>query len=165
MEELQLQQLSSRRERDEEYQQQHAYHTHRTKTVESRDRVYERYPELQNKDTTVRKQFDDFIQQSHNNPDYAAVFDSPRWPELMVNEFIAMHAPPPQQQPYQQQMQVPPQQAPQMGTQARVLTTGTAAQPANAPITEQGVMNQLPNVSTEDLYKLLGSAGGPQPSA
>ena len=59
--------------------------------------------------------------------------------------------------------QVPQQTAPQMGTQAKVLTTGTTAQPVNAPATSEGLLQQLPNMNTKDIYSLLGSAGGAQP--
>lgn len=156
--ELQLQSLHDRRERQTEAHQQQAYQTHRTKAMESRDKVYERIPELQNRESVTRKQFDDYVNNAQKDPDYAAVFDSPKWPELLAGEFFS-NAPQPQQQIPQQQQQVP-----QMGTQAKVLTTGTTAQPANAPATTQGVMANLPNVSNEDLYAMLGNAGGPQPS-
>jgi len=59
--------------------------------------------------------------------------------------------------------QVPQQTAPQMGTQAKVLTTGTTAQPVNTPATPEGLLQQLPNMNTKDIYSLLGSAGGAQP--
>tara|TARA_Y100001968_G_scaffold333105_1_gene394150 strand:- start:986 stop:1981 length:996 start_codon:yes stop_codon:yes gene_type:complete len=160
--ELEMQSLTTRREREEEAKQQYAYNTHQEKTVESRDRVYERFPELQDKNHIARKQFDEYVRVAHSDPDYASVFESPKWPELLANEFASQFAP---QQPTQQveTPQVPQQQAPQMGTQAKVLTTGTAAQPANSPLTTNGVTAELPNLSSEDLYKLLGSAGGAQP--
>ena len=50
-----------------------------------------------------------------------------------------------------------------MGTQAKVLTTGGTAQPANAPLTQTGVANELPNLSSDDLYKMLGAGGGATP--
>jgi len=163
--ELELQSLQSRRERQIEAQQQHAQTTHQQKAVSSRDRVYERFPELADTNSVARKQFDDFVSRAQEDPDYAAVFDSPLWPELMANEFASAAGV--QQQAAQTEMspapQAPPLQAPQMGTQAKVLTTGTAAQPANAPLTAAGVEAELPNLSTQDLYKLLGTQGGAQP--
>ena len=172
--ELELQTLQARRERTEEAAQMHAYQTHRSRSMESRNTVFDRYPILQDKSTVERKQFDDFVKESHQNPDYAAVFESPKWPELMASEFVARYQQAQQQQqvPQQQQQvpqqqvpqqQVPPQYAPPMGTQAKVLTTGTAAQPAHSPMTVDGLMSNLDNVSNQDLYNLLGSAGGPQP--
>ncbi|MAH45467.1 hypothetical protein CMI37_06540 [Candidatus Pacearchaeota archaeon] len=156
--ELALQNLLSRKERMVEANNEHIYQTHRGKAMGSRDRVYERYPALQDADSVVRKQFDDYVAQAQSDPDYAAVFDSPKWPELVANEFASLTglgAGVP--------VQAPLQQAPQMGTQAKVLTTGTAAQPVNAPTTPAGLIQQLPSMSKNDLYSLLGSPGGASP--
>lgn len=162
--ELELQTLSSRKERLEESQQQQVYQTHRTKAMESRDRVYEKYPVLQDKQSVYRKQFDDYVSQAQSDPDYAAVFDSPKWPELLANEFASMTSPPQAEAPAPQpQAQAPQPQAPQMGTQAKVLTTGTTAQPVSAPMTAEGLLQQIPNLGNDELYKLLGSPGGAQP--
>jgi hypothetical protein len=156
--EMALQGMYARRERQEEAQRYEAQNYHQQRSVESRDRVYDQYPELADDTTVARKQFDDFVSQAQDDPDYDAVFQSPMWPELMASQFSARLAASQQQAP-----QAPPLQAPQLGTQARVLTTGTAAQPATAPLTAAGVENALPNLSTEDLYKLLGTQGGAQP--
>lgn len=165
--ELQLQNLTLRKEQMQREQEQQVYQTHRSKAMESRDRVYARYPDLQNKDNVLRKQFDDYVSQAQNDPDYAAVFDSPRWPELLANEFAAANIPQ-QQAPAATEApapapQAPAPQAPQMGTQTKVLTTGTTAQPVNTPATQEGLLNQVPNMSNEDLYKLLGTSGGATP--
>jgi hypothetical protein len=159
--ELELQNLTSRKEQIVSANEQQAYQTHRGKAMSSRDRVYERYPALQDTNSVVRKQFDDYVSHAQSDPDYAAVFDSPKWPELMANEFASLVAVP---QATQAQAQVTQQQAPQMGTQARVLTTGTAAQPVNAPATREGLIQQLPSMSNDDIYKLLGSPGGAKPT-
>lgn len=165
--ELELQTAQSRKERYEEAQEQNAYNTHRGKSMESRNKVFEKYPVLQDKNSVHRKQFDDFVQRSSNDPDYAAVFESPKWPELMANEFAsAYNARRQQAAPVQQQQPapvVPPQAPPQMGTQAKVLTTGTAAQPVHAQPTAQSMLSDMPNISKDDLYSLLGNPGGPQP--
>ena len=159
--ELELQNLSSRKERMEEARSQQVYQTHRSKAMESRDRVYERFPSLQDKASVYRKQFDDYVSQAQSDPDYAAVFDSPKWPELLANEFASVSpAPVVAQQP---QAVAPQQQAPQMGTQAKVLTTGTTAQPVNAPMTADGLIQQLPSMNKDDIYALLGNPGGAQP--
>ena len=162
--ELELQTLSNRKERLEESQQQQVYQSHRSKAMESRDRVYEKYPVLQDKQSVYRKQFDDYVSQAQSDPDYAAVFDSPKWPELLANEFASMTPPPQAEAPAPQpQAQAPQPQAPQMGTQAKVLTTGTTAQPVSAPMTAEGLLQQIPNLGNDELYKLLGSPGGAQP--
>ena len=163
--ELQLQNLTLRKQQMEQEKEQQVYQSHRSKAMESRDRVYERFPALQDKQSVYRKQFDDFVSQAQTDPDYAAVFESPRWPELIASEFAALN--PMQTTPAPEAVapapQVPQQATPQMGTQAKVLTTGTTAQPVNTPATREGLLQQLPNMDTKDIYSLLGSPGGAQP--
>jgi len=162
--ELQLQNLTLRKQQIEQEREQQVYQSHRSKAMESRDRVYERFPALQDKQSVYRKQFDDFVSQAQTDPDYAAVFESPRWPELIASEFAALN--PMQQAPAEQAQaapQAPQQTAPQLGTQAKVLTTGTTAQPVNTPATREGLLQQLPNMDTKDIYALLGAPGGSQP--
>jgi hypothetical protein len=158
--ELELQNLSIRKERMQEAQEQHEYQNHRSKAVDSRDRVYDMYPVLQDKNSIHRKQFDDYITSAKNHPDYAAVFQSPRWPELLANEFAAMVG---SSEPEAPAPAAPQQQAPQMGTQARVLTTGNTQQPVHASASREGLVQDLPNMSKNDLYGLLGAPGGRQP--
>jgi hypothetical protein len=158
--ELQLQSVRDRKERRIESDRSQAHQTHRSKAMESRDRVYEQYPDMQNKDSVLRKQFDDYVSYAQQDPDYAAIFDSPKWPELLAGEFSSKI---PQQGEQALPPQAPPLQPPQLGTQAKVLTTGTTAQPANAPLTADGIVNSLPTLSSDDLFKLLGNPGGPQP--
>lgn len=163
--ELQLQNLTLRKEQMEQAREQEAYQSHRTRAMESRDRVYDRYPALADKQSVYRKQFDDYVANAQSDPDYAAVFNSPKWPELLANEFASL-VPAPQEAPApapQPQAVAPQPQAPQMGTQAKVLTTGTAAQPVNTPVTREGLLQQVPTMSNEDLYALLGNPGGAQP--
>ena len=164
--ELQLQNLTLRKQQVEQEREQQVYQSHRSKAMDSRDRVYNRFPQLQDKQSVYRKQFDDFVSQAQSDPDYAAVFESPRWPELIASEFASIN-PMQQAQAQPEQLapapQVPQQTAPQMGTQAKVLTTGTTAQPVNTPATAEGLLQQLPNMNTKDIYSLLGSAGGAQP--
>ena len=160
--ELQLQNLAIQKQQLERETEQYAYQSHRSKAMESRDRVYDRFPQLQDKQSVYRKQFDDFVSKAQTDPDYAAVFESPRWPELIASEFSSFN-PPPVAEQQAQVPQAPQQQAPQMGTQAKVLTTGTTAQPVNSPVTREGLLQNLPNMNTKDLYSLLGSPGGAQP--
>ena len=160
--ELQLQTITLRKEQMLQEREQQVYQTHRSKAMESRDRVYDRYPDLKDKQSVYRKQFDDYVTQAQSDPDYAAVFDSPKWPELIANEFAALHQAPVAQQ--EQPAPAPaPAPAPQLGTQAKVLTTGTTAQPVNAQVTADGLLQQIPQMSNDDLYKLLGSPGGATP--
>ena len=160
--ELQLQNLTLQKQQVVRERDQQVFQSHRTKAMESRDRVYERYPDLHDKESVYRKQFDDYVSNAQTDSDYASVFESPKWPELLANEFASFNPPP--EAPQQAQVpQAPQQQAPQMGTQARVLTTGTAAQPVNSSVTREGLLQDLPSMNSKDLYALLGSTGGAQP--
>lgn len=162
--EMEISNLASQRARELDDQRKAQEESQRQKALESRNQAVEAYPELDNRDSVYRKEFDHFIAESEQNPDYAAIFQSPQWPGIMADMFAAQkgvqRAVPTPQQP-QQAVQQPA--APQMGNQARVLTTGQTAQPANTPVSAQGLAQDLPNMSNEDLYSLLGTAGGAQP--
>ena len=134
-------------------ERERAHDTHRSKAMESRERAMEAIPELRDKDSLTRKQFDEFVRHNQQNPDYASVFDSPLWPEILTREFAMMmqaHAPeaPPAPEP----------QAPVMGNQAQVLTSGTTTQPANTPLTAGDV--DMSKMTNDQLYALLGQDDG-----
>ena len=156
--ELQLQSIHDRKERESERRQEAQFNTHRDKAVESRDRAYESYPELSDKSTIYRKEFDHFVQQAQENSDYAAVFNSPNWPELMAHNFAArkgVNSPAPAAPEPVQQKQVQP-----LGSQAKVLTTGQAAQPAQQPQTAESIANNIGDMTNEQLYEMLGTPDG-----
>ena len=160
---MQISELSSRRNREIEEERKALDESQRLKALESRNQAVEAYPDLDNRDSVYRKEFDHFIVESEQNPDYAAIFQSPAWPQIMADMFaskkgVQRAGPSPQQNPQAAQTV-----APQMGNQARVLTTGQTAQPANTPVSAQGLAQDLPNMSNEDIYSLLGSAGGAKP--
>jgi hypothetical protein len=158
--ELKLQSLHDRNEREQEKQQEMQYNTHRDKAVESRDRAYGSYPDLADKEGLYRKEFDHFIAQAQQSSDYAAVFQSPRWPEIMAHDYAAQkgYSPP---QPQEAQPQVEQKQVrPTMGNQAKVLTTGQTAQPVQQPLTRESVLNSMGTMSNDQLYDLLGQPDG-----
>jgi len=155
--ELQIQSLSDHRQRETRRQQDFQYDTHRTKAVESRDKAYESYPELQEKSGVYRKQFDDFVSQAQSDPDLASVFQSPRWPEIMAHDFAARTG---ASQAPEQAHAVPPQQSPAMGNQAKVLTTGTTAQTATAPMSATTFVDNMADATNEQLYAALGTPDG-----
>ena len=155
--ELHIQSLNDHKQREIRRQQDQQYDTHRNKAVESRDRAYESYPELQEKSGVYRKQFDDFVSQAQKDPDLAAVFQSPRWPEIMAHDFAARTG---AQQAQGQAPAVPPQQSPAMGNQAKVLTTGTTAQTTTTPMSAEAFVENMANATNEELYAVLGSPDG-----
>ena len=160
--EMYISELASQRTRRIEDHEKAQNESQRQKALESRSQAVEAYPELDNQDSVYRKEFNHFVAEAENDPDYAAVFSSPQWPGMMADLFAARKGvpragPAPQEQATQQLT------APQMGNQARVLTTGQTAQPANTPVSAQMLAQDLPNMSTKDLYALLGSKGGATP--
>lgn len=160
--ELQLQSMQSRKEREEERRYEAQQNTQRSKAEESRDRAFESYPELTNKSSIYRKEFDHFVAEAQRNSDYQAVFSSPRWPEIMAHDFAARKgafsqpAQPAQPAPQVQQRQVKPA----LGNQAKVLTTGQTAQPAQQPQTAESLLNNMGQMTNEQLYQMLGTPDG-----
>jgi hypothetical protein len=156
--EMVIQGLVSRRERENERFQESKQARERSKAEESRDSVYRAYPELSDSNNVYRKEFDDFCNTAQSDPDFAHVFNSPRWPEIMANDFaarkgytgVATTAPPAAPQP----------QAPQLGTQAKVLTTGQTAQPANQAPTRESILSNMSDLSNNQIFEMLGSPDG-----
>ena len=157
--EMTIQSLVARRERENERYQESKQAQERSKAEESRDTVYQTYPELADSNNVYRKEFDDFCNMAQNDPDFAHVFNSPRWPEIMANDFaarkgytpqVAATAPPEAPQP----------QAPQLGTQAKVLTTGQTAQPANQAPTAKSILNNMSELSNDQIFEMLGTPDG-----
>ena len=145
-------------QRDLQRSEEDAY---RSKAVESRDSVYVAFPQLSEENSVPRRQFDDFVASAQNDPDYAVIFDSPKWPEIMAREFAGKTGMVQAAQAQQAPQQMPQQRAPVMGNQAKVLTSGTTTAPTNAPLTSQGVVDGMPNMTNEQLYQMLGNASQP----
>ena len=160
--ELEVRDLNFRKERQEEKAQEAHSSNQRSKAQESRDRAFESYPDLSDKNTVYRKEFDDFVAHAQNDADYEAVFQSPRWPEMLAHDFAARkgYQAPIQQNATNPAPEIPKQVAPQMGNQAKVLTTGQTAQPANTQLTPEYVSNNIGQMSNEQLYQLLGHDDG-----
>lgn len=143
------QQLEREREREEE----RAYDTYRQKAVESRDKVYEKYPVLQNKNSTERKLFDQFVNDKQNDPDYSSVFDSPRWVELMANEFASENTLPSSADQVSLENLNRPQK-----TNTKVLTSAsnTSTVSKQPIITPKGIRDNMDRLDRETLYSMLG---------
>lgn len=160
--ELEVRDLNFRKERQEEKAQEAHSSNQRSKAQESRDRAFESYPDLSDKSSVYRKEFDDFVSYAQSDADYEAVFQSPRWPEMLAHDFAARkgYQAPIQQNATNPAPEIPRQVAPQMGNQAKVLTTGQTAQPANTQLTPEYVSNNIGQMSNDQLYQLLGHADG-----
>jgi hypothetical protein len=158
--ELEMNNLQTQRQIQEDNQVRSAQESQRQRALESRNTAVEKYPELGEKQSVYRKEFDHFISNAEQDPDYAAVFSSPRWPEIMANEFASIKGAVQSQPTVQQPQQPAPQQAPVMGNQAKVLTTGQTAKPANQPISKEQVLNNVGSLSNEQLFQMLGQPDG-----
>ena len=159
--EMEIQRLGDQKERYIERARESEASHHRSRAEASRDNALSVHPELSDRDSVYRKQFDHYVGEKQNDPDYAAIFQSPKWPEMLANEFAMATGNLPATQG--QALQAPEQRAPQMGTQARVLTSGATAQPTNAPFSQETFMQHLPQAKTGDLYAMLGQPDGSRP--
>jgi len=153
--ELNIQKIETRQVIAEDRMQAEFKTTQRQKSTESREKAVSEYPDLNDNNSLYRKEFDNFVTQASNNPDYSPIFQSPKWPELMAREFgnIKGKQPHMQQQVVQQASQQLP---PSVGNQARVLTSGSTAQPVN---TNQSA-SDVTQLSNEQLYQYLGQSNG-----
>ena len=86
---MEIQNINSRKERDIERHNEAMENTQRSKALESRDKAIEAYPELGDKESVYRKEFDDYVANNAQNPDYATIFQSPNWCELMAHSFAS----------------------------------------------------------------------------
>jgi hypothetical protein len=157
--EMTIQSLVAKRERENERYQESKQAQERSKAEESRDTVYQAYPELADSNNVYRKEFDDFCNIAQRDPDFAHVFNSPRWPEIMANDFAARKGYTPQAANTAPPVNPQPQ-APQLGTQAKVLTTGQTAQPANQAPTAKNILNNISDLSNDQIFEMLGSPDG-----
>ena len=101
--------------------------------------------------TSKIKDFDQFIKERQADPDYVAVFDSPKWVELMANEFAQannMQAPAPNPQDLNRPAKINP----------RVLTSGdTISNKSKGTITPDGIRDNMDRLDRDTLFKMLGA--------
>jgi hypothetical protein len=138
-------------QRDKEKAEASQYEQYRQKAVESRDRALARFPVLQNAESVERKLFDNFVKEKQEDPDYASVFDSPKWVELMANEFSQEHDLSSPAAPDLVDLNRPTK------TNTKVLTSAdnTSSKP-KAKITPDGVRDNMHRLDRDTLYKMLG---------
>ncbi|MGA0315829.1 MAG: hypothetical protein ACO3MJ_10630 [Alphaproteobacteria bacterium] len=152
---LEIQKLETLNQVNQDRLRFEAENTRRHRSAESRDQAINEYPQLGDENSIYRKEFDSFISRASNDPDYAPLFQSPKWPEMLAREFGMMKGvSPTSQAPVAQQAVQPPAQ--HVGNQAKVLTTGATAQPVNAP----APTNDIGGLTNEQLYSLLGTSNG-----
>lgn len=151
---LNLLKLENDAERQREKEQQQVEETYRQKAVESREKVFSKFPVLKDANSTERKLFDNFIAEKQNDPDYEAVFSSPKWVELMANEFASTNeiSNQPQEQVSLDNLNKPPK------TNTKVLTSAsnTSSVSKQPKITSQGVRDNMHRLDRDTLYSMLG---------
>lgn len=151
---LEIQKLETLNHVNQERMRFEAENTRRARSAESRDQAINEYPQLGDESSIYRKEFDSFVNQASNNPDYSPLFQSPKWPEMLAREFGSMKGV--QATSLSPVTQQATQSTPQVGNQARVLTSGATAQPVNAP----APTNDIGQFSNDQLYQLLGTPNG-----
>ena len=138
-------------QRQQERAEASQYEEYRQKTIESRDRALARFPVLQDKESVERKLFDNFVKEKQADHDYASVFDSPKWVELMANEFSQAH-----------DLSGPTapdlvDHNPPSKTNTKVLTSATkSSSKPKGKITPDGVRDNMHRLDRDTLYKMLG---------
>lgn len=137
--------------------EQAEYDTYRQRAVESQERAVQTVPDLADANSVTRKHFDSFVEQKRNDPDYAPVFGSPKWPELLAREYAHLHPQAPAPAPQGEPVRVVSQN-PSTNPQTRVLTSADAPQQTTqtTKLSADAVLSNLDKVSSNSLYDLLG---------
>lgn len=145
--------LESQLEREAERQEADLNAAYHQKAVASKEKVFKRYPVLQDAESVQRKQFDAFIAEKQNDPDYQAIFQSPKWVEIMANEFAeTVDISPPSAEVSIDNLNRPPK------TNTKVLTSAsnTSTVSKQPKITPQGVRDNMHRLDRDTLYSMLG---------
>ena len=152
---LKIQKAEGRREQYVDRVKTDADQSRRTRSAESRDTAVAEYPELADDNSVFRKEFDHFVTLAQTDPDYAPIFQSSKWPELLARDFGTMKGQlPTQARPVVQEAL---QQQNPIGTQGKMLTSGGTNQPINPPSSGVGDISQM---SKDQLFNFLGQADG-----
>lgn len=123
--------------------------------------VYSVFPKLGDKASAEHAEFQSFINLKFDDPDYQAIFTSPRWPKVLANEFAEAKgwgkatvpaAPAGNPAP------VPGAPAAPRVTAAEVLTPGSTQGGASV-ITAETFVQDIGKMSPADLDKLLAAVG------
>ena len=77
--EIEILKLEQKREQATASEQQAELEQYRQAERASQDRVFTEHPILANQESTERKLFESWIAEKQNDPEYAPVFQSPRW--------------------------------------------------------------------------------------
>lgn len=167
--ERQLERLNEQKthaaDRAEQEKAQTAEHSFRERERTAANEVRKLFPQLGDKTSAERQEFDAWLKLRQEDPDYAPVFESPRWPIIVAREFAELKGLKGQASaPASLPPATPANQTPAPGstaprtTAATVLTPGSAADnPSFAP-TRQSFVADVKKMPVAEIDKLLAAA-------
>jgi hypothetical protein len=139
------------RKAEQDREEQARVDSYQQSMVESWDAAVQTSPELGDTNSAMRQQFEAFKNLKEADPNYAPVFGSPKWPEILVREFLVQNPP-----PAPAGKNPPP--APRRAPGSKVLTTGNPPPaPRRSGVTKETVVNNLDKLTTDKLRELLGT--------
>ncbi len=136
------------------------------------------FPDLQDKESEARQEFDEWVEVKESDPDYQSIFQSPRWPLTLAREFAHEKG---LQTATQKEAEIQSKEKPvttetkenkpanesapraaatSSGRAAKVLTGGETpgGESTEAEATKDGLERALPNMSSKDKFDLLGAS-------
>jgi hypothetical protein len=147
----------------EEKREQSEFDTFRQKESAAAAEVKKQFPQLGDKASPERAEFDAWLKIKQDDPDYAAMFASPRWPIMAARDFAAdkglkpAEATPPAAAPSASPSATPavPPQASRT-TAATVLTPGGQSPGTSFVPTRESFSRDVQQMPVDELDKLLG---------
>lgn len=127
-----------------------------TRAAAAKAEALDRYPQLADKDSIVRKQFDVFLDKAETDPELSPLFKSPRWPALLAEEFARQGglAPAPKK-PATPAAAFDSTTAAPRATHAKVLTSTTTPPVTPAATSETELRALLPKLTPAQLRGLM----------
>ena len=167
--EFEVENQKSARDQYSEGQVQDELNAHDTKVQESADTIYENFPTLADEESTDRAEFIEFYKGKGKDPDYADVFKSPKWPEIMAREFTVSKGilpvgakpqesptPPVEKKEAKKEQAARSKPAPKQTPAAKNLTSGDGHQDGSTQVSAASYQTDGKKMSLADKKALLG---------
>ncbi len=166
--ETQVENHKGERDQYSEGQVQEELSAHDTKVQESADTIYDKFPTLADEESADRAEFIEFYKGKGKDPDYADVFKSPKWPEIMAREFTAskgilpvgakpQESPtPPADKKGATEQAAPRKPAPKQTPAAKDLTSGDGHQDGSTQVSVASYQTDGKKMTLADKKALLG---------
>ena len=171
--EFEVKELKGSREQFLENQTQEELSAHDTKVQSSADEVYDKFPTLADETSADRKEFIEFYTEKGKDPDYAGVFKSPKWPEIMAREFTMSKGilpagakpqesptPPVEKKEAKKPAEAPAKKQealPKQTPAAKKLTSGDGHQDGSTQVSSSTYQKDRVNMTLEKKKSLLGT--------